>query len=252
MQLADALASNEYIRQRLSPRPGDPDYLCLIDLRDAIASMARLDADRVLDFGCGGSPYRALFSSGAYHRADLRGDPTLDIEYGADSRLPPELEGYDFVLSSQVLEHVVDPLAYLKECYRVLKPGGAVLVTTHGTFWDHACPYDYWRWTAFGLSKLTESAGFEVAEVKKTTTGTRAILFILEQALRTRFERAGWYGALFTQIFALIDRLGGERRHNMADKVFSDCRVVDADQEGLLPKHALYICVAVLARKPAT
>lgn len=251
MQLSDSLANNEYIRQRLSPRPGDPDYLCLIDLKDAIAAMARLDAHRVLDFGSGGSPYRALFSGGTYHRADLSGDPTLDFVYGPDSQLPADLGGYDFVLSSQVLEHVADPLAYLKECHRVLKPGGTVLVTTHGTFWDHACPYDYWRWTAFGLSRLIESAGFEVDDVRKTTTGPRATLFLMEQALQTRFEGAGWYGALFTRLFALIERLGGKRRHDMADKTLADCRVVDANKEGLSPKHALYICVAVVARKPS-
>jgi 2-polyprenyl-3-methyl-5-hydroxy-6-metoxy-1,4-benzoquinol methylase len=97
---------------------------------------------------------------------------------------------YDFVLSSQVLEHVLDPAFYLSECFRVLKPGGKLLVTTHGTFWDHACPHDYWRWTAYGLRQAVENAGFGVLATKKITTGIRAALYLLEQNLDLR--RSPW------------------------------------------------------------
>ena len=48
--------------------------------------------------------------------------------------IPPfsglEDNSYDVVISFQVIEHVKKDLEYLKEIYRVLKPGGKALVTT--------------------------------------------------------------------------------------------------------------------------
>jgi hypothetical protein len=105
-----ALAAQEYLRERLEPRPGDPGYLCLSDLLIAIKGLGPSHARRVLDYGCGGSPYRSLFGECTYHRADLAGGSNLDFEYAADSRLPPEAADYHCTLSTQVLEHVEDPM----------------------------------------------------------------------------------------------------------------------------------------------
>jgi SAM-dependent methyltransferase len=250
MEVAQILTSDEYVRHRLQPRPGDPDYLCLIDLLNAVRDMAPLEAPRVLDYGCGGSPYRSLFTGAVYHRADLAGGADLDFPFTSDSRLPPEVGNYDLVLSSQVLEHVLDPALYLSECFRVLKPGGKLLVTTHGTFWDHACPHDYWRWTAFGLRKAVENAGFGVLEAKKITTGIRAALYLLEQNLDPRILGTGLYGIVSTYFLRLDCKSGSECRHQMADVSLKDYTVVEAQGVGETPDHALYIGVAVLAQKP--
>src|SRR5262249_27834958 len=175
----EALAAQEYLRERFEPRPGDPGYLCLSDLLMAIKGLVPSHAKRVLDYGCGGSPYRPLFGECTYHRADFVGGSNLDFEYAADSRLPLEASDYDCMLSTQVLEHVEDPIVYLQECYRVLRPGGHLLLTTHGIFEDHAAPHDYWRWTAVGLQRMIEgAAGLKVKTVKKLTTGPRGVLFL--------------------------------------------------------------------------
>jgi SAM-dependent methyltransferase len=240
----EVLAAKEYLRQRLEPRPGDPDYLCLSDLLIAIQNLIPLGAARVLDYGSGGSPYRPLFENSVYHRADLIGGTNLDFEYGADAGLPSKLKDYDCVLSTQVLEHVEDPASYLKECYRVLRPGGHLLLTTHGCFEDHACPYDYWRWTARGLQGMIEQAGLKVREIKKLTTGPRGVLFLSEREFhRLRFNAAGTYGALLSHGVRAIQRLGARRLHEASDRSFPHHRVVDASECG----HDIYIGIAVLA-----
>ncbi len=86
MELSEELATNEYIRQRLSPRAGDLDYLCLIDLLNAVKTMAPLNTPHVLDYGCGGSPLRLVFSRAVYRRAavyDHRLYRPLDREISA-------------------------------------------------------------------------------------------------------------------------------------------------------------------------
>ncbi len=43
------------------------------------------------------------------------------------------------------------PGLYLSECFRVLRPGGQLLLSTHGVFPYHPDPVDLWRWTCEGL-----------------------------------------------------------------------------------------------------
>lgn len=240
------LGETEYLRQRLSPRTGDPLYLPLSDLLVALKALRPANASRVLDYGCGGSPYRALFGDCVYHRADLRGGKDLDFEYGQDARLTAKSAEYDCVLSTQVLEHVEDPQGYLEECHRVLTPGGHLVLTTHGLFEDHACPYDYWRWTADGLKRLVGGVGLEVESSKKMTTGPRCILYLAEREFgRLRFGGAGLYGKLLSFGTWSVQRLGSRRLHEASDKSFPHCRVVDTEETG----HEKYVLIAVLARR---
>jgi SAM-dependent methyltransferase len=240
------LAAQEYLRERIEPKPGDFDYLHLSDLLIAIKKFIPPGRSRVLDYGCGGSPYRSLFGNCTYHLADMTGGGELDFEYGPDSRLPCEANSYDCVLSTQVLEHVDSPAAYLRECYRVLIPGGHLLLTTHGTYKDHACPHDYWRWTVFGLDQIVREAGFRISELKKVTVGPRAALYLLEGQLPAlNFHGAGMYSQLLSFGVRAVRLLGTRRLHEAIDKSFPSYRVAGANEFG----EGIYICMAVLASR---
>jgi SAM-dependent methyltransferase len=241
------LAAKEYIRERIEPAPGDVAYLHLADLLLGLKTLMPRDITRILDYGCGGSPYRPLFGACTYHRADLAGDLAVDFEYGPDSRLPAQLVDYDCVLSSQVLEHVLSPTVYLAEAYRVLKPGGHLLLSTHGLFEDHACPYDYWRWTAYGLCKLVEETGFKVDRILKLTTGPRAAMFLAERELfRLRFRGPGVYPRMLDYGARVVRRFAdAKHRHDACDSSFPDHRMADPDEPG----HDMYIALAALAHR---
>ena len=72
----------------------------------------------------------------------------------------------DGVVSFQVLEHVWDLDWYLGECHRILKPGGWLLLSTHGTWLYHAHPTDFRRWTRDGLLEELRDRQFVVDRVE--------------------------------------------------------------------------------------
>jgi SAM-dependent methyltransferase len=72
---------------------------------------------------------------------------------------------FDHVLLTQVLEHLPEPAKVLKELHRVLKPGGTLWLTAPLFYAEHEKPYDFFRYTRFGIRHLLEAAGFRVREI---------------------------------------------------------------------------------------
>lgn len=171
------LSDEEYIRERIRPLIRDVNYLSFIDLYQAVEKIVSQVEGSVFDYGCGGSPYRSSFKRCQdYVRADIAAGPSVDRVLLPDGSTAERSESYDFILSSQVLEHVKEPGRYVEECRRILKPGGRILITTHGMFQEHGCPYDFYRWTSRGLEELLAVENFKILESFKMTTEVRAVI----------------------------------------------------------------------------
>ncbi len=134
----------------------------------AILANPKLDLgrSRILDYGCGTRPYEDWFrGAGAqYLGADI--DGRHEVLVRADGTLAAPNGAFDLVASFQVLEHIWDLATYLGESHRVLKPGGWLVLSTHGTWFYHPHPGDYRRWTAEGLRKEVEAHGFILSEIR--------------------------------------------------------------------------------------
>jgi SAM-dependent methyltransferase len=123
--------------------------------------------DVFVDMGCGEIPYKSIIAPHVKHfyAVDLPGNPKathfVDITTNK-TNLPDEVA--DVVWSVMVLEHVADPEKYLQECYRVLKPGGKLVLCTHGHWMFHPDPIDYWRWTSQGLKVEVQKHPFSIKE----------------------------------------------------------------------------------------
>lgn len=233
------IADAEYLRQRQNPKPGDTFYIHLSDILLALRPHALPSPLKILDYGCGGSPYRFLFPSSNYVRADLDGE-NLDFKISADGGIAdcPSAE-FDLILSTQVLEHVPSPERYLSECRRLLKSGGKLLLTTHGTYEDHQCPGDYYRWTADGLELILRQSGFKVESIEKLTTGGRSLYF---SALRHLAVSGSSNPPSYSFLCRVLNRLSRYFRpltDRFVDWYFRDCRLVPDTHQG----HPIYVAL---------
>jgi SAM-dependent methyltransferase len=180
LALSEILHADSYLDRRLNPPLSDLDHLIFEDLLRVIRRFAGTARGRLLDYGSGGSPYRVLFPDvSSYEAADITPGPRVTMPLSTDGSVPSGDATFDVVLSTQVLEHVPDPHRYLREAFRVLRPGGTMLVTTHGLYIEHGCPFDFHRWTAVGLAAAAARAGFEVTRASKLVAGPRGSIHLL-------------------------------------------------------------------------
>ncbi|HVW12270.1 MAG TPA: class I SAM-dependent methyltransferase [Mucilaginibacter sp.] len=155
--------------ERLKPSIFSTRYVHLTKLRDAtLRDLKDITSANnnlsLIDFGCGDMPYRSVIEPmvGKYIGVDLEMNPKADYHIDFDSKTTLPDDFVDIILSTQVLEHVDSPSGYLAEAFRLLKPGGHIILSTHGYWFYHPTPNDYWRWTSAGLRKTIEAEGFQI------------------------------------------------------------------------------------------
>lgn len=125
----------------------------------------------ILDAGAGECAYKKYFSHCQYKSVDLAvGDDKwcyqhLDYIAPLDD-LPIEDNVFDAVLATQVLEHLNKPQESVCELYRVLKKNGTLYLTAPMAQAEHQIPYDFFRYTSYGLKHLLMTAGFSSVDVK--------------------------------------------------------------------------------------
>src|SRR5262249_31497403 len=141
-----AVSPRTHREDRLRPSRTDRARWVLLLLARRLATLVESDllppGQRVLDYGCGGKPYRSLFGEKfvEYVGADVSQAEDPDLLLGQKGEIPAADGTFDCVLSSQVLEHVEDPVRYLREAYRVLRRQGHLILSTHGIWRYHPDP----------------------------------------------------------------------------------------------------------------
>jgi 2-polyprenyl-3-methyl-5-hydroxy-6-metoxy-1,4-benzoquinol methylase len=194
-------ARNSYIRRRFGyPATEGSRWVQIIGTLMALLPHRRIGMDamamwlpwqpggKLLEIGCGNGDRLALFrelgwqvggvepDAGAAQLASAKGLNVLaaTLQPGA---LPAA--SFDAILMSHVIEHVPDPQETIRECHRLLRPGGVLVMLTpntdslghrwFGRNWLHLdSPRHLHLFNCRNLSKLCSDEGF--ATTRSTTT----------------------------------------------------------------------------------
>ncbi|MBT1070970.1 class I SAM-dependent methyltransferase [Pelotalea chapellei] len=132
------------------------------------------DNATVLDAGAGECVYKRFFDHCNYKAIDLAVGESrwnyTNLDYiGPLHDMPIESGTFDAVLCTQVLEHLEWPRESVREMYRVLKPDGKLYMTVPMAHPVHQAPYDFFRFTSFGIVSICKHSGFQ--DVKVTPFG---------------------------------------------------------------------------------
>jgi len=164
------------------PRRGahvaNPDYVGLGGLF-AVDRMAQPYEDvirrhasgRLLDCGCGDVPYYGFYRDLVTETVCIdwtlsaHGHTHVDREVDLNEPLPFDGGRFDTVLLADVLEHIAEPWALMREIGRVLSPGGKAILMVPFLYGLHEKPHDYYRYTEFAVRKLCEDASLELLEI---------------------------------------------------------------------------------------
>jgi SAM-dependent methyltransferase len=128
-------------------------------------------AERVLDVGgASGIRYRGLVRAETYWTVDVQSINRPSI-VGDAHDLPVASDGVDLVLCIQVLEHCIHPSRVIDELFRVLRPGGRLVLSTVLVYELHGSPHDYYRFSDSALLDMTR----RFAQVRIITLGNRFV-----------------------------------------------------------------------------
>jgi 2-polyprenyl-3-methyl-5-hydroxy-6-metoxy-1,4-benzoquinol methylase len=207
---------------QLEPHLSCGRYLvpCIPPLRDALVQQMRSlprqpgrAGARLLDVGCGNGAFLQLarsagwsvqgtdFDGVAVATARSRG---LDVRQGGLEVLQAAESGsFDWASLSHVLEHVHDPMAWLKELHRLLRQGGTLwLQTPNIGSVGHARYHENWRglepprhltlWTLDRLCQTLRQIGFRSARPLRTPILTAMELYASSEALQSGLDYAAF------------------------------------------------------------
>lgn len=192
------------VQQSFFPNPivgvfFNPYFIARRALNKGIARLATyFTGGTLLDVGCGIKPYEPLFKVNRYLGLEIVGGGHSDEAKSADAfydglRFPIKSCSIEYVISTQVLEHVFEQGLFINEIHRVLKPGGQLLLTVPFVWDEHECPYDYCRYTSFGIEFFLSNHGFEVKELHKSTTYLETIFQMLSAYIAEVFMNKNKY-----------------------------------------------------------
>ena len=165
----------------------NPFYFARKGLYQSVSVLIVRLKGNLLDIGCGTKPYKSMCNVDKYTGLEIDDEGNRDhssADFFYDGKLIPfQDKKFDSILASQVFEHVFNPHQFLKEINRVTKIEGLFLITVPFVWDEHEQPYDYARYSSFGLEYILNENGFEVIEHRKSNNGVEVIFQLINAYL---------------------------------------------------------------------
>lgn len=216
----------------------NPFYIIRNGLYKSILNIAPSIHGDLLDFGCGSKPYESLFQNAkSYIGVDIEvsghNHKESNVDYFYDGKELPFADGsFNAVVCFEVFEHIFNIEEVLTEIHRVLRPNGQLLISIPFAWDEHEMPYDFARYTSFGITHILNKNNFELINLTKTTT---YVLAVFQMLIAYLYQYALPKGNLTRRVSQLL--------------VIFPLNVIALLLDILLPKRYEYYCNNVVLAK---
>jgi SAM-dependent methyltransferase len=168
---------------------------------------------KVVDVGCGDSPFKHLLGPMAQYTGldynqstDFKYNRT-DIVYFDGKTFPFKNESFNFVLCTEVLEHIPEPQLFIDEIFRILNADGKAILTVPWSARFHYIPYDYFRYTPSALEILFKQ--FKKIDIKSrgtdlTVITSKTIVFFMGLVMSLTKFKNGFFKSILNTIFKIL------------------------------------------------
>ncbi len=185
----DALSRRPAVRERFrrairAAGYDTTDWVRTVMYHKAFAFVAELCPEKleVLEIS-GGNQWTRAFQFKSYEATVY---PGFDI---CAEAMPRQ---FDLIIADQIFEHLQWPYRAGRNVWRMLKPGGHMLIATPFLVRVHRSPIDCSRWTAEGLRYLLQECGFADEDIQADSWGNRSCV----RGNLNRWRRRGFFGSL--------------------------------------------------------
>lgn len=172
--------------------------------QELLKAVTTYSSGRVLDIGCGNKPYEKMFAGKitGYVGCDIVQSNEMKVDVICEAtNIPLEDQSFDTVFSTQTIEHVADHQQLLQEAWRLLKPGGHIIVSGP-LYWPlHEEPYDFFRFTKHGFNYILEKSGFEVLAINPNGGAWAAFGLSLMHAMNNKLPNRPFMMRILTKAF---------------------------------------------------
>ena len=138
---------------------------------DAVLDASKYAKGNLLDVGCGNKPFFHIFDGKIEKYVGIEMPSTRHINddidaFASGQNIPFKSDTFNTILTTSVLEHVIEPQKMFNEMHRVLKKNSYLILTTPCQYGLHEQPHDYFRYTKYSLRMLAEKSGFKVVYIE--------------------------------------------------------------------------------------
>ncbi len=190
----------------------NPFWIARRGLAKSIAKYAPVCSGCLLDVGCGSKPYKSFFSISEYIGLEIDSAKSRHMNladyYYDGSTFPFADSSFDSILCNQVLEHIFNPSQFISEIHRVLKPSGHLLLTVPFVWDEHEQPFDYARYSSFGLNSLLVNHGFEIVKHEKINSDFSVIIQLINAYIYKILPDNGKIRLVFAIFMSPVTALG--------------------------------------------
>jgi len=187
----------------------------------------------LLDIGCGDMPFKFAVIEKVieYDSLDVeeRTDGVTYIGNIQDMHMIDD-EKYDTAIAIEVLEHIPNPFKAAEEMYRILKPEGFAILSMPHLSRIHEAPFDFYRYTKYGIRSVLENAGFEIIEIKPVA----GLFSFLGHQFSTFFVLLFWHIPIVKWIVYFINKWLVVKPCVFIDKFIDKSKIFASE----------YVCVA--------